>query len=114
MSKELAPLIANRDQTRTRPTINKGTKDGSIDCWLPLLRRFLERVLSKSAKTDKAWANIDHLMNEARNYFINKSEPDRDEPEKVFFLLASRLGTGGNRLLVRQTFMYRTQQEKED
>ena len=30
MSKELAPLISNRDQTRNRPTIYIGTKDGSI------------------------------------------------------------------------------------
>ena len=29
-------------------------------------------------------------------------------------MLASRFGTGGNRLQVRRTFMSRTQQEKED
>ena len=39
MSKELAPLFANRDQTRTRPTIYNGKNDGSIDDWLPLMRR---------------------------------------------------------------------------
>ena len=50
----------------------------------------------------------------ARNYIINKSEPERDEPDKVFALLASRFGTGGNRMHVRQTFMSRSQQEKED
>ena len=37
MFKELAPLIANREQTRTRSTIYKGTKDGSIDGLLPLM-----------------------------------------------------------------------------
>ena len=80
MSKELAPLIANRDQTRVRPTIYKGTEDGTVDRWLPVMQRFLERVHAKSPKIDKAWAIIDHLEGEARNYIINKSEPERDEP----------------------------------
>ena len=84
MSKELAPLIANRDQTRVRPTVYKGTKDGTVDGWLPVMKRFLERVHAKSPKIDKAWAIIDHLEGEARNYIINKSEPERDEPDKVF------------------------------
>ena len=114
MSKELAPLIANRDQTRVRPTVYKGTKDGTVDGWLPVMKRFLERVHAKSPKNDKAWAIINHLEGEARNYIINKSEPERDEPDKVFSLLASRFGTGGNRMHVRQTFMSRVQQEKED
>ena len=114
MSKELAPLIANRDQTRVRPTIYKGTKNGTVEGWLPLMKRFLERVHTKSTKIDKAWAIIDHLEGEARNYIINKSEPERDEPDKVFALLASRLGTGGNRMHVRQMFMARIQKEKED
>ena len=114
MSKELAPLIANRDQTRVRPTVYKGTKDGTVDGWLPLMKSFLERVHAKSSNVDKAWAIIDHLEGEARNYIINKSEPERDTPDKVFALLASRFGTGGNRMHVRQTFMSRVQQEKED
>ena len=114
MSKELAPLIAIRDQTRVRPTVYKGTKDGPVDGWLPVMKRFLERVHAKSPRIDRAWAIIDHLEGEARNYIINKSEPERDEPDKVFSLLASRFGTGGNRMHVRQTFMSRVQQEKED
>ena len=114
MSKELAPLISGRDQTRARPTVYKGTKDGTVDGWLLVMKRFLERVHSKSTMIDKAWAIIDHLEGEARNYIINKSEPERDEPDKVFTLLASRFGTGGNRMQVRQTFMSRTQQENED
>ena len=102
MSKELAPLIVNRDQTRVRPTVYKGTKDGTVDGWLPVMKRFLERVHAKSPKIDKAWAIIDHLEGEARNYIINKSEPERDELDKVFSLLASRFGTGGNRMHVRK------------
>ena len=114
MSKELAPLIANRDQTRVRPTIFKGTKDGTVDGWLLFMKRFLDRVHTKSTKIDKAWAIIDHLEGEARNYIVNKSDPERDDPEKVFALLASRFGTGGNRMHEQQTFMARIQQEKED
>ena len=107
-------MSKDRDQTRVRPTIYKGTKDGTVDGWLPVMKRFLERVHAKSRKIDKAWAIIGHLEGEARNYIINNTEPERDEPDKVFTLLASRFGTGGNRMQVRQTFMSRIQQEKED
>ena len=34
--------------------------------------------------------------------------------KKIFTRLASQFGTGGNRMQVRQTFMSRTDQEKED
>ena len=102
VSKELAPLIADREQTRFRPSMYKGTKDGNVDRWLLLMKRFLERVLAKSTEIDKAWAIVDHLKGEARNYIINKSEPERDQPEKIFTLLASRFGTGGNRMHVRR------------
>ena len=39
MSKELAPLIANRDQTAVRPTAYRGSKDGTIDEWLLVMKR---------------------------------------------------------------------------
>ena len=113
MSKKLAPLIAGREQIRTRPAVYKGTNDGNIDGWLLLVRRFLERVHTKSTETDNAWAIIDLLEGEARNYVITKSEPERDHPEKVFTLLTSRFGTDGNRMHARQTFMSRIQQAKE-
>ena len=71
-------------------------------------------VHTKSIGIHKACAIMDHLEGKARNYIINKSEPERDHPEKVFTILASRFGTGGNRMHVRQTFMSRVQQEKED
>ena len=57
---------------------------------------------------------IGHLEGEARNYIINKAESERDAPEKVFELLSSRLGAGRNRMQVRQAFLTRAQQEKED
>ena len=69
MSEELAPLIAGSEQIRTRPAVYKGTKDGNIDGWLLLMRRFLERVHTKSTEVDKAWAIIDHLEGEARNCY---------------------------------------------
>ena len=78
MSKEVAPLIANRDLTRARHTVYKGTKDGTVDGWLPVMKRFLERVHAKWTKIDKARAIIDRLEGEARNFIINKCEPERD------------------------------------
>ena len=51
---------------------------------------------------------------EARNYIINKAESERDTPEKVFELLASQFGTGGNRMQVRQAFTTRQQSDRED
>ena len=44
----------------------------------------------------------------------NKAESERDTPEKVFELLSSRFGAGGNRMQVRQAFQSRIQHEKED
>ena len=69
---------------------------------------------AKFTETDNAWTLIDNLEGEARNYIINKSEPDRNYPEKDFTLLSSRFGTGGNKMHIRQTFMSRVQREKED
>ena len=114
MSKDLAPLIAGLDQTRARPTVCKCTKDGTVDGWLLVLKQCVEQVHSKSTTIDKAWVIIDHLKGEARNHIINKSEPERDDPNKVFALMASRFGTGGNRMQVRQSLMSRIQQENED
>ena len=37
MSKELAPLIANRDQAAVRRTAFRGSKDGTVEEWLPLV-----------------------------------------------------------------------------
>ena len=62
----------------------------------------------------KLWSIISHLEGEARNYIINNADTERDTPEKVFELLASRFGTGANRMQVRQAFATRQQSEKED
>ena len=113
MAKELAPLIANRDQTAVRPTLYRGSKDGTVEEWLLVMKRYLERVYSNASPVDKAWAIIDHLGDEARSFIINKPESERDSHEKVTTLLSSRFGTGKSRWPVRQAFRLRNQLEKE-
>ena len=114
MSKELAPLLAGRDLAQARPNVYRGSKDGSIDGWILIMQRYLKRTQTKVSAEDQAWSIIGHLEGEARNYIINKAESEHDTPEKVFELLSSRFGAGGNRMQVRQAFQSRIQQEKED
>ena len=114
MSKELAPLLAERDLAQTRPDVYRGSKDGSIDGWILIMQRYLKRIQTNFSAEDRAWSIIGHLEGEARNYIINKAESERDTSEKVFELLSSRFGAGGNRMQVRQAFQSRVQQEKED
>ena len=114
MSKELAPLLAGRDLAQARPNVYRGSKEGSIDGWILIMQRYLKRTQAKVSAEDQAWSIIGHLEGEARNYIINKAESERDTPEKVFELLSSRFGAGGNRMQVRQAFQSRIQQEKED
>ena len=114
MSKELVPLIANRDQTAVRPTAYRGSKDGTFDEWLLVMKPFLERVFLSSSAVDKVLTRIDHLVDEAWNYIINKPESERDSHEKLSTLLSSRFGTGSSRWPVRQAFRLQSQFEKED
>ena len=72
-----------------------------------LMRSYLQLTLAKVNPDDKAWSIIGQLVGEARNYIINKAEFERDTPEKVFELLASRIVTGSNRMNVRQAFASR-------
>ena len=113
MSKELAPLLAGHDPTQARPNVYRGSKEGSIDGWILVMRRYLQRTPAK-ATPDGAWSINGHLEGEARNYIIHKAESERDTPEKVFELLVSRFGTGGNRMHVRQAFTTRQQSDRED
>ena len=107
MSKELAPLLAGRDLAQTRPNVYRGSKDGSIDGWILVMQRYQERIKTKVSAEDRAWSIIGHLEGEARNYIINKTESERDTPAKVFELLSSRFGAGGNRMQVRQVLQSR-------
>ena len=112
MSKDLAPFLADRDLAQARPSVYRGSKDGSIDGWILVMRRHLKRTQSKASLDNQAWSIIGHLEGEARNYIINKAESERDAPENVVELLSSRFGAGGNRMLVRQAFGTRAQQGK--
>ena len=78
------------------------------------MRRYLQRTQAEATPDDKTWSIIGHLEGEARNYIINKVESERDTPEKVFELLASRFGTGDNRMQERQAFATRQQSDGED
>ena len=78
------------------------------------MRHYLQPKQAKATPDDNAWSIISHLEGEARNYIIHKAESERDTPEKVIELLASRFGTGGNRMQVRQAFATRQQSDWED
>ena len=67
MSKELDPLLAGRDQTQARPSVYRGSKEGSIDGWILVMRRYLQRTQAKATADDKTWSIIGHLEGEARN-----------------------------------------------
>ena len=114
MSKELAPLLAGRDPSQARPSVYRGSKESSIDGWVLVMHRYLQRTQAKATPDDNAWSIISHLEGEDRNYIINKAESERDTPEKVFELLASRFGSGGNRMQVRQAFATRQQFDRKD
>ena len=59
MSKELAPLLAGRDQTQAKPSVYRGSKESSIDCWIPVMRRYLQRTKAKQPLTIKLGALSD-------------------------------------------------------
>ena len=107
-------MIANRDQTTVRPTLYRGSKDGTVEEWLLVMKRYLERVYSNASPVDKAWAIIDHLGDEARSFIINKLKSERDSHDKVTTLFSSRFGTGSSRWPVRQAFRLRSQLDRED
>ena len=113
MSKELAPLMAGCEPAQARPSVYRGSKEGSNDSWILVMLCYLQRTQTKATPDDKASCTVSHLEGEDRNYIINKSEPERDTPEKLFDLLASRFGTGADRMQVRQVFATRQQLEKK-
>ena len=115
MSKELAPLLAGCDLSQARPSIYRGSKEGSIDGWILVMCRYLQRLQGKATPDDKSWSINGHLEGADRNYIINKAESERDTPEKVSELLASRFGTGSNTCMqVRLNLADRYQLEKGD
>ena len=113
MSKGLEPLLAAKE-SKNKPTKYRGTRDGIVDGWLMLMRRYLEKAHAKDTPLDKAWTIVEFLENEARDYITNKSEAERDTDEKVFALLARRFGTGSNKIQIQQQFRTRNQSPDED
>ena len=55
MSKELAPLLAGRDPIQARPSVYKGSKEGSIVGCILVMRRYLQRTHAKATPDDRAW-----------------------------------------------------------
>ena len=113
MSKGLEPLLAVKE-TKNKPTKYRGTRDGIVDGWLMLMKRYLQKAHAKDTPLDKAWTIVEFLENEARDYITNKSEAERDTDEKVFALLARRFGTGSNKIQIQQQFRTRKQTPDED
>ena len=113
MSKGLEPLLAAKE-SKNKPTKYRGTRDGILDGWLMLMRRYLEKAHAKDTPLDKAWTIVEFPENEARDYITNKSEAERDTDEKVFALLARRFGTGSNKIQIQQQFRTRNQSPDED
>ena len=113
ISKGLEPLLAAKEAKNT-PTKYRGTRDGIIDGWLMLMKRYLEKAHSKDTSLDRAWTIVEFLENEAQDYIMNKSEAERDTDEKVFALLARRFGTGSSKFQIQQQFRTRNQSDNED
>ena len=113
MSKGLEPLLAAKE-AKNIPTKYRGTRDGIIDGWLMLMKRYLEKAHAKDTPLDRAWTIVEFLENEAQDYIMNKSEAERDTDEKVIALLARRFGTGSSKFQIQQQFRTRNQSDNED
>ena len=95
MSKGLELLLA-ATETKNKPAKYRGTRDGIIDGWMMLMKRFLEKAHAKATPSDRAWTMLEFLKNEAGDNITNKSEAKRDKDEKVFAILVCQFGTGSS------------------
>ena len=82
-----ASLLAGRNLAHTRSSVYRGSREGSIDGWILVMRCYLRRTQSKASLDHHAWSITGYL---AGNYIINNAESERDTPEKLFELLSSR------------------------
>ena len=103
MSKGLEPLLAVKE-SKNKPTKYRGAKDGNADGWMTVMKRHLEKAHTSATPLDKALTIIEYLEHEAKDYITNKSEAERDTDEKVFALLARRIGTGSRKIHIQQQF----------
>ena len=111
MSKGLGPLLAAKE-SKDKPTKYRGTKDGNADGWMMLMKRHLEKPHARDL--DKAGTIIEYLEHKAGDYITNKSEAERNTDDKVFALLARRIGTGSRKIHIQQQFRTRNQNHEED
>ena len=111
VSQSLQPLLATKEP-KNKPNKYRGEKDGLVDSWLMIMRRYLDKAHVNDSPADKAWTIIEFLESDARNYVINKSEPERDTDDKVMDLLARRFGVGSNRNMIRGQFQSRCQKQR--
>ena len=65
-----------------RTSVYRGSKEGSIDGWILVMRRYLQRTQAKATPDDRAWIIIGHLEGEARNYIITRPSPKRTPRKK--------------------------------
>ena len=107
--------IVKPEESRSKPGSYKNpAKDGSIDNWVVLMRRYLDSRKAPMSPKDKAWMILENLEGDARNYIMNKAASELDDPERVFNCLTRRFGSGAGKPQIRMTFANRTQGEDED
>ena len=113
ISENLAPLLAVKS-SKNLPDKYKGEQDGSIDNWITIMKRYLEKTCAQSSELDRAWTVIEFLEQEARAFIINKHDSERDTGQKVLDILARRFGPGPSRYHIQQQFYARNREPNED
>ena len=76
-SLNLEPILAAKE-TENTPTKYLATCDVIIDDWMVLMKRYLKKAHAKDTPKARAWALVDSLENEGKDYITNKSEAERD------------------------------------
>ena len=106
--------VIQKDEPKSKPPVFRGgARDGSVDNWITLVRRYLEKIKPKQSLRDQSWTIIELLDGEARNYIMNKPAPEINDPEAVLRLLNNRFGTGASKALIRTSFASRMQKPEE-
>ena len=113
MTQGLNSVIQKEEPKSKPPIFRGGSRDGSVDNWITLVRRYLEKMKPKQSLRDQSWTIIELLDGEARNYIMNKPGPEINDPEAVLRLLNNRFGTGASKALIRTSFASRIQKPEE-
>ena len=109
MQKSLQSIVKPEESRRKPSSYMNPTKDGSIENWLVLMRRYLDSRKTPITPKGKAWMILENLEGDARNYITNKAASELDDPEQVFNCLARQI-----KPQIRMTFANRTQGDDED